>query len=243
MAAQPHKSCRPRSTAPAGSGAHIPHSIPSCGVRVRPSREAGAHLRSEAGRGHGRRIRTLENSGSQLRATVTVWGPRSASARPGPCTRPRSADALTRREYHPARQRPASRHPTVVAVKRWPGRPVRPSGRSAGLVESGEPEAGHLLGGLAGGDPGRQRLAGGRGLEQTIAVMAGAHPRVVETGHAVDHGLTVGGGWAKHELAAATGRTGNRRRSVLGPQPTGEPRITADRSGHKIFGDSAGRWA
>jgi hypothetical protein len=35
--------------------------------------------------------------------TVTAQGPKSASARPGPCTRPRSADALTRREYHPAR--------------------------------------------------------------------------------------------------------------------------------------------
>jgi hypothetical protein len=40
---------------------------------------------------------------------VTVRGPKSASARPGPCTRPRSADALTRREYHPARPTPASR--------------------------------------------------------------------------------------------------------------------------------------
>jgi len=40
--------------------------------------------------------------------SVTVRGPGSASARPGPCTRPRSADALTRREYHPARQAPAS---------------------------------------------------------------------------------------------------------------------------------------
>ena len=29
---------------------------------------------------------------------MTVRGPKSASARPGPCTRPRSADALTRRE-------------------------------------------------------------------------------------------------------------------------------------------------
>jgi AraC-like DNA-binding protein len=37
-----------------------------------------------------------------------IAGPGSASARPGPCTRPRSADALTRREYHPARQAPAS---------------------------------------------------------------------------------------------------------------------------------------
>src|SRR4029453_7644982 len=58
---------------------------------------------------------TLGNS-----ATGRVWGPKSASARPGPCTRPRSADALARREYHPARKRPASRHPTVVGVK---GRP------------------------------------------------------------------------------------------------------------------------
>ena len=40
---------------------------------------------------------------------ATARGPKSASARPGPCTRPRSADALTRREYHPARQPPASR--------------------------------------------------------------------------------------------------------------------------------------
>ena len=38
-----------------------------------------------------------------------VRGPKSASARPGPCTRPRSADALTRREIPPARQPPASR--------------------------------------------------------------------------------------------------------------------------------------
>jgi hypothetical protein len=47
---------------------------------------------------------------------VTARGPKSASARPGPCTRPCSADALTRREYHPARPAPASRHPTVVDV-------------------------------------------------------------------------------------------------------------------------------
>jgi hypothetical protein len=37
-----------------------------------------------------------------------VMGPKSASARPGPCTWPRLADALTRREYHPARQASAS---------------------------------------------------------------------------------------------------------------------------------------
>ena len=37
-------------------------------------------------------------------APSVVRRPKSASAWPGPCTRPRSADALTRREYHPARQ-------------------------------------------------------------------------------------------------------------------------------------------
>ena len=36
-------------------------------------------------------------------------GPKSASARPGPCTRPRSADALTRREIPPG--------PTGAGVK------------------------------------------------------------------------------------------------------------------------------
>jgi len=44
------------------------------------------------------------NYRNNLSAAVTVRGPKSASARPGPCTRPRSADALTQREYHPARQ-------------------------------------------------------------------------------------------------------------------------------------------
>ena len=51
--------------------------------------------------------------------------PRSASARPGPCTRPRSADALTRREYHPVRQTPASRSYLLAAGA---GGPVRPGG-------------------------------------------------------------------------------------------------------------------
>jgi hypothetical protein len=36
----------------------------------------------------------------------TVRGPKSASARPGPCTRPRSADALTRQELPPGRKAP-----------------------------------------------------------------------------------------------------------------------------------------
>jgi hypothetical protein len=41
------------------------------------------------------------NYRQRLQAVVMVRGPRSASARPGPCTRPRSADALTRREIPP----------------------------------------------------------------------------------------------------------------------------------------------
>ena len=41
--------------------------------------------------------------------TGRVRGPKSASARPGPCTRPRSADALTRRELPPG--------PTDTGVK------------------------------------------------------------------------------------------------------------------------------
>ena len=54
--------------------------------------------------------------------------PKSASARPGPCTRPRSADALTRREYHPARKRPASSSFLLAADAGGLG---RPDGRSA----------------------------------------------------------------------------------------------------------------
>jgi hypothetical protein len=53
--------------------------------------------------------------------TGTVWGPKSALARPGPCTRPRSADALTRREYHPARQTPTSRSFLLAAGADGPG--------------------------------------------------------------------------------------------------------------------------
>ena len=63
------------------------------------------------------RPRGVQNYRRQLPVAMTVRGPRSASARPGPCTRPRSADALTRREYHPVRKRPASRHPTAGGVK------------------------------------------------------------------------------------------------------------------------------
>jgi hypothetical protein len=58
----------------------------------------------------------------------TALGPKSASARPGPCPRPRSADAFTRREYHPARQRPASRSYVLGRRRRRPGTARRPAG-------------------------------------------------------------------------------------------------------------------
>ena len=82
-----------------------------------------------------------------------VRGPKSASARPGPCTRPRSADALARREYHPARQTPASssfvlgrrRRPAGTARRRpggcgrstlTPGRAGRSRGHGSGVPPS-----------------------------------------------------------------------------------------------------------
>jgi hypothetical protein len=66
-------------------------------------------------------------------AMETVRGPKSASARPGPCTRPRSADALTRREYHPARQTPASRSVVLGRRRRRPGTAQGPAGGLRGL--------------------------------------------------------------------------------------------------------------
>ena len=59
-----------------------------------------------------------------------VRGPKSASARPGPCARPRSADALARREYHPARQTPGS---SSFVLGRW----RRPQGRPQGAAACG----------------------------------------------------------------------------------------------------------
>jgi hypothetical protein len=64
--------------------------------------------------------------------TVTVLGPKSASVRPGPCTRPRSADTLTRRELPPG--------PTDAGVKvvpprrqrRRPGTARQPTGGCGG---------------------------------------------------------------------------------------------------------------
>jgi hypothetical protein len=64
-------------------------------------------------------------------ASGRVRGPKSASARPGPCTRPRSADALTRRDYHPARQAPASS--SFVLGRQVAGQLGRPKGLVGGL--------------------------------------------------------------------------------------------------------------
>jgi hypothetical protein len=63
-----------------------------------------------------------------------IGAPKSASARPGPCTRPRSADALTRREYHPARQTPASR--SFVLGRQVAGELGRPGGALAACGRS-----------------------------------------------------------------------------------------------------------
>jgi hypothetical protein len=52
-----------------------------------------------------------------------VRGRKSASARPGPCTRPRSADAPARRGYHPARQTAGVRSYLLAAVAASSGRP------------------------------------------------------------------------------------------------------------------------
>jgi hypothetical protein len=67
--------------------------------------------------------------------TGMALGPKSASARPGPCTRPRSADALTRREYHPARQAAGVKlvrpRPPAPASRDGPGVSWRPAGAPA----------------------------------------------------------------------------------------------------------------
>jgi hypothetical protein len=188
MAAQPHKSCRPRSTSPLAGVTQFPTAFLHPASEPRPAGRRAAHLRSEAGQGHGRFLPVTlprersdqrkraeagtygsptpggthqgrgwgthqgrdqgtpggtqpggrsgvqeiaeRRSGRRLRIILgnstegTVRGPKSASARPGPCTRPRSADALTQREYHPARQTPASRSFLLAADADgggWPG--------------------------------------------------------------------------------------------------------------------------
>jgi hypothetical protein len=89
---------------------------------------------------------------------VTARGPKSASARPGPCTRPRSADALARREYHPARQTPRSSSFVLGHWRRPQGRPQDAGGLRALQLDPGSrmaPRRAHRAGPIAellGGD-------------------------------------------------------------------------------------------
>jgi hypothetical protein len=90
--------------------------------------------------------------------SVTVRGPKSASARPGPCTRPRSADALTRREYHPARQ--------AAGVKVVPPRRRRRRAGTARWASGGLRALSTLTPGRAGWSP-RTRV--GRSAQRAAA--------------------------------------------------------------------------
>jgi SAM-dependent methyltransferase len=110
---------------------------------------------------------------------------------------------------------------------RWSAEPGT-SGRSAGLVESGEAEAGDLLGLSAGGDPAGQGLAGGRCHEQAVAVMAGAHPSVVEAGHAINHRLPVGGGRTETAPLVAHPHLGGGREQRTQPTPDALDDLGAD---------------
>ena len=96
-------------------------------------------------------------------ATGTVRGPKSASARPGPCTRPRSADALARREYHPARQAPASRSFVLGRRRRPAGTARGPSWRPAGRSTLTPGRAGWSRGHGSGVPPSAQRHPPGEG--------------------------------------------------------------------------------
>jgi hypothetical protein len=120
----PLQAVRPRRT---GSWARHDRTLDSQPTTAKTSRswqEPGGLSRVEARRGP--RACPGRSKCSSNSPAVTVLGPKSASARPGPCTRPRSADALTRREYHPARQPPASRsfvlgRPVVGGLRRLRG--------------------------------------------------------------------------------------------------------------------------
>ena len=61
--------------------------------------------------------------------------------------------------------------------------------------------------------------------------MAGAHPGVIETGHAVDHGLTVGGGWAKATPLVAQAELGGGREQLSEPPPDALDDLGADLGG------------
>src|SRR5215211_7197466 len=110
-------------------------------------------------------------------------------------------------------------------------RTAAPSSVLVRSVESGEAEAGDLPGLPAGGDPGGQRSAGGRGHEQAVTVMAGAHPGVVEAGNSVDHGLTVGGGWAKAAPLVAQPHLAGSREQLAQSTPDALDDLGADLGG------------
>jgi hypothetical protein len=77
---------------------------------------------------HSRNCSSRRHRVAQIAAAIAddgeVRGPKSASARPGPCTRPRSADALTRREIPPGPKAPGVKlvRPRPPAPTSW-GRP------------------------------------------------------------------------------------------------------------------------
>src|SRR5215218_456310 len=83
--------------------------------------------------------RASQNYSPQLPVAAKVRGPGSASARPGPCTRPRSADALTQREI------PSG--PKAPGLKLVRPRPPTPA-------SSGRPEGGAAAGGRSSLTPG-----------------------------------------------------------------------------------------
>jgi hypothetical protein len=148
-------------------------------------------------------------------AAATARGPKSASARPGPCTRPRSADALTRREYHPARQTPG-----VKVVRPRPPTPASwdAEGRVGGL------RALHL-------DPGLGRMVPMTRVGRS-ALRAAAPPGKAATARALaDRGQASG------SVAGPSGGAGRwrspARRSRPGSGGTGTARTGWRRAGRR----------
>ena len=117
-------------------------------------------------------------SSSELAATVTVRGPKSASARPGPCTRPRSADALTRREYHPARQAPGVKLVPPRRRRRRAGTARRPAGGCGGSTL--DPGSGRMVPRTRVGRSARRAAApAGRGRSRSGAGGPDSSPGIV----------------------------------------------------------------
>jgi hypothetical protein len=100
-------------------------------------------------------------------AAGRVRGPKSASARPGPCTRPRSADALTRREYHPARN--ARRQARSSSPRRRRAETARRSTGGCGGSSLTPGRAGWSRGHGSGVPPSAQRHPPGEGAARRPA--------------------------------------------------------------------------